>query len=206
MKWNNIQWKLRKLMFRCNKILYGKIDEDVSIFCNNCIGAFVAHDLGLPFNSPMVNLMIPPADFIDYISNLEDYVNATIEPIESEHKWPVGTIGGKIYINFIHYKSLEEGIKAWRRREKRINKDKMYLILVETDGCTYEDLERFDKLPYPNKVALTHIPYPQIKCSFCVKGYMDKDGVYDSYRFHKILPLRQYDQFSWFKFFKHKNR
>ena len=67
MSWNNIQWKLRKIMFHCYRVLYGKVDEDVSIFCNNCIGAFVAHDLGLPFNSPMVNLMIPPADFIDYI-------------------------------------------------------------------------------------------------------------------------------------------
>lgn len=206
MTWNHIQWKLRKAMFYCRLKLYGPIEPDISIFCNNCIGAFIAHDLGLPFNSPTVNLMIPPADFIEYISNLGQYTNATIIPIESKHKWPVGTIGGKVYINFIHYKSLEDGIKAWRRREKRINKDKMYLILVETDGCTYEDLERFDKLQYPNKVALTHIPYPQIKCSFCVKGYMDKGGVTDAYRFHKILPLRQYDQFDWFKFFKHKNK
>ena len=206
MSWNNIQWKLRKIMFRCYRVLYGKVDEDVSIFCNNCIGAFVAHDLGLPFNSPMVNLMIPPADFIRYISNLEQYTNTRIAPIESEHKWPVGIIEEGIRINFIHYKSFEDGITAWRRRENRINKNKMYFILVETDGCTYEDLERFDKLPYTNKVALTHIPYPQIKCSFCIKGYKDQGEVIDSYRFHKILPLRQYDQFNWHKFFKHKNK
>lgn len=206
MKWNNIQWKLRKIMFRYYRILYGKVDNNISIFCNNCIGAFVAHDLKLPFNSPTVNLMIPPADFIEYISNLGQYTNATIVPIESKHKWPVGTIKERIKIHFIHYKNIEEGITAWKRREKRINYDKLYFIFVETDGCTYEDLERFDKLPYKNKVALTHIPYPHIKCSFCVRGYRDQGAVVDSYRFHKILPLRQYDQFNWHKFFKHENK
>lgn len=48
------------MMFYCKEMFYGKIDNDVSIFCNNCIGAFVAHYFKLPFNSPTVNLMIPP--------------------------------------------------------------------------------------------------------------------------------------------------
>lgn len=68
MTWNNIQWKLRMLMFDCYQISIGKIDKNISIFCNNCIGAFVAHDFRLPFNSPTVNLMIPPSDFIEYLN------------------------------------------------------------------------------------------------------------------------------------------
>lgn len=80
----------------------------------------------------------------------------------------------------------------------------MYFILIETDGCTYEDLVRFDNLPYQNKVALTHIPYPQISCAFCIKGYEHRKEVTDSYRFHKILPMRKYDQFKWQRFLKQK--
>lgn len=205
MKWNNIQWKLRKVYFLCYQKLFGYIDKDISIFCNNCIGAFVAHDFKLPFNSPTVNLMIPPSDFIEYISNLEYYKEKSIKPIESEHKWPVAILGEKIHLHLIHYKTVKDGAIAWKRRERRINKDKAYFILIETDGCTYEDLLRFDKLPYTNKVALTHIPYPEIKCSYCIKGYEHKNGVDDSYRFKSILPMRIYDQFNWFKFLKQRN-
>lgn len=185
-------------------MLHGKIDNDISIFCNNCIGAFVAHDFRLPFNSPTVNLMIPPRDFIEYISNLEHYNGLTIKAIKSEKDWPIGLLGQSIHINFIHYKTISDGITAWRRREKRINYNKMYFILIETDGCTYEDLVRFDNLPYQNKVALTHIPYPQISCAFCIKGYEHRKEVTDCYRFHKILPMRKYYQFKWQRFLKQK--
>lgn len=86
------------------------------------------------------------------------------------------------------------------KKTKRINISKIFLILVETDGCTYNDLVRFDNLNYPNKVALTHIPYPDIKCAFQIKGYEKKGAVTDSYRYYKILPKRFYDQFNWLKF------
>ena len=33
-----------------------------SVVCNNCNGAMVLHEFGLPFNSPFVNLWIPPSD------------------------------------------------------------------------------------------------------------------------------------------------
>lgn len=54
MRWNNVQWKLRMLLLDCYQILMGRVDKEVSIFCNNCIGAFVAHDFRLPFNSSTV--------------------------------------------------------------------------------------------------------------------------------------------------------
>ena len=66
----------------------GGVNKEVSIFCNNCIGAFVAHDFRLPFNSPTVNLMIPPADYIDYISHMAEYTNAEMREVESEKEWP----------------------------------------------------------------------------------------------------------------------
>lgn len=41
--WNRIQVKLRLKFFDWFK--KGRVDKDISIFCNNSIGAFVAHDL-----------------------------------------------------------------------------------------------------------------------------------------------------------------
>lgn len=202
MKWNNVQWKLRMFLFDCYQMSMGRVDKKVSIFCNNCIGAFVAHDFRFPFNSPTVNLMIPPSEFILYIKELPKYQNAPITAIASDKAWPIALLDGEIHLNLIHYPSVIDAAVAWRRREKRINQSRMYFILVETDGCTYEDLKAFDALPYKFKVALTHKPYPNIKCAYCIKGYENTGAVTDSYRFHKILPLRQYDQFNWMKFLK----
>lgn len=180
------------------------MEKNVSIFCNNCIGAFVAHDFRLPFNSPTVNLMIPPADYIEYITHLQDYTGAEIKEIDSDKQWPVALLGGKVHLHLIHYKTVQEAEDAWRRRERRINWERMFFVLIETDGCTYDDLMRFDALPYQHKVVLTHKFYPEIKSAFYIRGYEDKLGLIDTYRFHKVLPTRKYDQFNWMKFLKQK--
>lgn len=136
--WNKIQVKIRRLFFSWFR--QGEVPNDISIFCNNCIGAFVAHDYHLPFNSSTVNLMIPPADFIEYIEHLDEYKGGGVENIFGKKEWPEGLLMGKVHLNFIHYATFWDGMEAWLRRTRRINKDKMFFILVETDGCTYEDL------------------------------------------------------------------
>lgn len=203
MIWNRIQVKLRLKYYDWFK--KGKVDKNISIFCNNCIGAFVAHDFHLPFNSPTVNLMITPPQFVEYIENLKFNTYKTeIDNISGSKDWPEGLLNGRIGINFIHYATFEEGVEAWIRRSARINFNRMYFILVETDGCKYEDLQRFDNLEYPHKVALVHKPYPNIKCAFQIKGYEKIGAVTDSYKYYKILPIRYYDQFNWTEFLNQK--
>lgn len=112
MIWNKIQVKLRSLFFVIFRS--GKVKRDISIFCNNCIGAFVAHDYNLPFNSPTVNLMIPPSEFIEYIKHLDIYKDAKIEDISGG---PEGLLDNKIHINFIHYKTFLSGVNAWEKNK-----------------------------------------------------------------------------------------
>lgn len=66
------------------------------------------------------------------------------------------SVGGGIKIHFLHYETFAEANESWIRRSKRISWENNYFILVERDGCTYEDLLRFDKLPFKHKVALVH--------------------------------------------------
>lgn len=201
MSWEFVQSRLRMKLLNFHKLVRGGVDKDVSIFCNNCTGGtFMAHDLGLPFNSPTVNLWMSPRDFVKYISDLETHRDMPLEPIESIYPYPAALLDGKILLHLMHYKTAEEGIEAWKRREKRINREKMFFMLVETDGCTHEDLERFDGLPYRNKVALTHKAYPDIKCSYHIKGFEKYGEVFRAYRFHSWLPMRAYDRFDWIKF------
>ena len=146
---------------------------------------------------PTVNLMIPSANFIEYIEHLEKYsINMESQNISGTKEWPEGLLNNKIHINFIHYKTFQDGVDAWKRRVARINKNKKFFILVETDKCTYDDLLRFDNLSYQNKIALTHSPYPEIKCAFYIKGYEKIGTVADSYRYYKILPKKYYNQFN----------
>lgn len=200
MIWYNVRKYSRIALWDIRRLSRGGVERDISIFCNNCIGTFVAHDLRLRFNSPTVNLYMSPQDFIEYISDLEKYRDAPIVPIESDRPYPLAVLGGRILLHLMHYETAKEGIEAWRRREQRINYDKMFFILVETDGCTHEDLEHFDRLDYPNKVALTHKPYPDIKCSYHIKGFEQRGELYRAYHFHPWLPKRTYDQFDWIKF------
>ena len=52
----------------------GLKNKNVSIFCNNCVGACIAHDLNLQFRSPFVNLWLYPKDYIKFCENVEYYI------------------------------------------------------------------------------------------------------------------------------------
>ena len=56
----------------------------------------------------------------------------------------------------------------------RIDLNNIYVVLVERDGCTYDDLLQFDKLPFKHKVALVHKEYPEIHCSYVIRCPQEK--------------------------------
>lgn len=170
---------------------------DFSLMCNNCVGAMVAHDLGVQFNSPTVNLFIYPKDYLNFLENLDCMSKAKLEnvtPINSTY--PIGSLNG-VKIHFLHYKSFEEAAKAWNRRIKRLNYENMYVVLIEREGCTYEDLLRFDNLSFGHKIALTHRDYNDIKCSYKVPGYENSKEVGILTDWDGFMGKRLYDCFDW---------
>ena len=84
-------------------------------------------------------------------------------------------IWGGIKINFVHYESFDEGVSKWKQRKERINWDNLFIVGSEKDGCTYETIQRFERLPYENKVILTHVDYPEFKSAYYIKGFEDRD-------------------------------
>lgn len=170
-----------------------------SIFCNNCVGAMVSHDLGLQFCSPMVNLWMYPTDYIYALSHKEFFIH-NLEPanqeIQSKFPYPVGMIDGRA-IYFMHYKTFEEAKRKWEARCKRINWDNSYLILVERDGCSQEDLMAFDALPHHKKIALVHTSHTEIQCTRYIKGYENKDGLSTMVESTSLFGTREYDTFDW---------
>ncbi len=180
--------------------------KEVSIISSNCIGGVILHDLGMKFNSPFVNLFIRADDFIKLCQDLPTYMESQlifvneIDPMYGELKYPTALLKDvKIY--FMHYKTKEEAQLAWERRKQRINYNKIFLIFTDRSGCTQKNLEEFEKLKYKKKVVFTHLPHPEIKSAFYVKGFEseDKVGVLTEFRNSKWPIRRIVDQFDYVK-------
>lgn len=161
-------------------------NRDFSLICSNCTGGIIYHNLHLKFTSPTINLYFEASDFVKFCNNLDYYLNIIPKQIESNESYPVVVIDD-IKMYGVHYKNAEEFINKWEERKKRINKNNIFIIMTERDGCKYEDLVSFDKLPYDNKIVFTHKKYEKIKSSYCVKNTEIKND-----KIHKTKSLTDY--------------
>ncbi|MEG0408866.1 MAG: DUF1919 domain-containing protein, partial [Bacilli bacterium] len=172
------------------------INENFTILSSNCVGGIIYHELGKQFLSPTINLYICPSDFIKFLSNLNKYLDALpMQVNKNTDEYPIVKILD-ITIHGLHYKNFEEFVRKWESRKKRINFDNIYIIMLERDGCTYEDLIAFDKLPFENKIVFVHKEMPEIKSSYYIEG-TTADGL-DG---HQVVVLTDYiSKYSYLKY------
>lgn len=139
-------------------------------------------------------------DFIRFAENLKWYMEQEIVELKGEKGCPAGMLGD-VKINFVHYDTFEEGVRKWEERKERINWDNLLLIGSERDGCSYETLERFDRLPYENKVILTRVRYPEISSAYCIEGFEEKEELGMVLNYKKQFFRRRYlDDFDYVAF------
>ena len=174
-----------------------------SVIASNCNGAFILHDLGLKFNSPFVNLYLEPRDFIRYLSNFEHYRQAELSFVSTDAPYPVGKLED-LTIHFMHYHSEDEAREKWIARTARIAPDNLFIMMTDRDGCTYQDLQTFDALPFKNKIVFTHKPYPEFASAFYIEGFNNQGQVGDLYEFSGWLGKKYYDQFDYVSWFNGK--
>lgn len=180
------------------------IAKNMTIFSSNCIGGIIYHELGEKFLSPTINLWIKPSDYIEMLSDPKKYFvpQKMKKAIQNKHKYPVGEIEGK-RIYGVHYNSYEELNKKWNSRCTRINWNNIYVFMIERDGCSYQDLKEFDKLPYKNKIVFTKYQYPDIQSSFVIPGSFDEknNNVNDLCGYKNFFSgLRTIDKFDYVSF------
>lgn len=193
---------LREVRIKLNQQQRQKLHNTTpSVLASNCTGAFILHDLGLQFRSPFVNLYLSPSNFIAYLSDIAHYQSQPLQFLDNSGKpYPVGKLGD-LTLHFMHYHSKQEAIEKWQERSKRIDFDNLFVMLTERDGCTYQDLQAFDRLPFANKVVFTHKPYPEIASSFYIKGFEHRGEVGDLFEYEGFLGKRYYDQFDYVAWF-----
>ncbi len=172
-----------------------------TIIASNCVGTIIYKDMGLPVCSPTINLGILMNDFVRFVENLEWYLKQPLYRIEEENvSCPAGILGDvKIY--FGHYDTWEQAAGKWRLHSKRVDMNNLFIIGSEKDGCTYEILERFERLSYKNKVILTKKEYPEFSSAFYICGFENQTEIGNLIAFRKGIRLRRYlDDFDYVSF------
>ena len=93
-------------------------NKTFSLLTENCMGGYIFHQLGLPFSSPTINMMIYSDQYKKMILNFDYYINLipipTIDP--NFPHIPCAKLDD-IILPFTHYNSTEEGIQAWEKRK-----------------------------------------------------------------------------------------
>lgn len=165
---------------KCQKQYNGP--QDITILASNCIAGEVYHDLALPFNSPTINLWMVQPDFLKFASNIKYYVEAKLRfsaELKEKYQCSVAHLGegfNEITVIFLHYPNDRIAEECWERRKKRINYDRICLMMSDRDGISYNDIIKFGKIDSFRKVLFTYKEYPEFE--FTCQLEKDSSGPY----------------------------
>lgn len=189
---NPLKNKLLNLNFGGGKI---QNINKLSIISSNCFAGRIMQDIGMQYNSPTLGLYFMYPDYIEFLKELQYYLKeAKIEfvehskyPIGNErraawsHWYPIGLLGGKVEIHFLHYYSEKEAAEKWYRRAKRVNFDNLLIVGMQQNLCTEKDIIDFDSLPFENKIMFSTLPLP-LESNEYMPEFGNSDSVGDPYR------------------------
>lgn len=182
-----------------------KLDnKEFTIISSNCVGGIITHDLGKRFDSPTVNLFFYPADFLQFVKNLQHYILESELRYDEEKSrilnYPVGILDD-ITLYFVHFSTFQEAKEKWEKRSKRIHWDNLFFILVQQDGCTEEQVREFLELPYPHKVVFTENLIPEYSKAVYNKEWLIDGKVRNLCKYKgKNTGARWIDDFDYVKF------
>lgn len=172
-------WRRRIL----SRIVKKKLDlSDVSIISMNCVGGILYHDCESRFLTPTIDLYFSASDFIKFVNNLDLYLAETPRVVMGS-SFPIGVLGD-IKLYFMHYDTPEEALAKWEERKKRINKDKIFVVMEDHNGFSKGDFEEFKKIKYP-KFLFTNKQEYKCEDSVYMPMYKDLDELPD------IIPGRR---------------
>ncbi|RCR67626.1 DUF1919 domain-containing protein [Larkinella punicea] len=166
---NKVFYKQKvNVIFLMRKI--GLWNYNFTIISNNCWGGFVYNYFKLKYQTPFVGLFLFAPCYIKFLENFDSYINSDlvfIKANESKYKnnietqeYPIALLDNEVEIHFLHYTSEIMAKKNWKKRSSRINKTNMLVKFSDRDLCTKELIERFDNLPFNNKICFTTKKYP----------------------------------------------
>ena len=174
-----------------------------SIVACNCWGGYVYQDLGIPYQTPFVNLYLHLPCFLGLLENFSAALRAPLEfAAESRYNgrlpFPVGLILGAYEIHFMHYRSQAEALQKWNRRRDRMvqEMDDCFIMLMDLGDAKGDKLQRFNRLPFRNKVLFTPFPLAEAPSAVVVpppSGVLEPDYGTTLYRrCHRYFDLARW--------------
>lgn len=177
------------------------ITSDTSIISSNCFAGRIMQDLDMQYNSPTLGLYFFADDYMEFLSNLKyylteaklDFLEQSRYPLANErrekwiHWYPIGILGGKVEIQFLHYHTEREAANKWYRRSRRVNFDKLFVIGMEQNLTTVEHIKQFDALPFKNKIFFSSKNLRELNSNCCIEDFAVQGEVGDPYRCAEIF-------------------
>ncbi len=185
----------KKIKGRASRL--GLRQKSFTIVSNNCWGTFIYKKFDLPYQSPFINALIYASDYIRLLENFSPEILkdlSFIKPEQSKHldemksrgydkeSFPIGVIGDNIEIHFLHYKEEEDALNKWNARLKRIDYDHLIFKFSDSERCDQSLIERFDALPFKNKICFSAKSFPELKSVVTLKYFKGKEGVIDEWK------------------------
>lgn len=205
--------KLKKIMKQC-RLMINKIGSkrrnkrlksfDFSIISNNCFAGIIYQYLGLKYNTPTIGLYFYPDEYIKFLKKFDYYIEKElkfIKPNQSKYYDKLLTDNNQnaiigllddVEIVFLHYKSEQEAAEKWARRVKRLSKNIIFKF-NDQNGCSLQNIEEFNSLPYKNKIVFTSNSYPNINSNIVIKKYKKLKCIKeDYYSCHRYINMIDY--------------
>jgi uncharacterized protein (DUF1919 family) len=184
-------------------------DKQFTIISNNCWGAPIYTELGLPYMTPFVGLYVNAPCYLKLLKNLKPYLESPLVFTETsryevynekkkagEWSYPIGLLKEDVEIHFIHYSSPLEALEKWNRRLKRVKWDNLFIKFCDTQPFSENFLLDFDQLPFRNKVCFTAKNYPDIKSTVWIKECNDSSSVVTGFKLYWTCK-RYFDIADW---------
>ena len=126
--------------------------KDFTIISNNCAGGYVYQYFGIPYCTPTEGIGFCVDDYMKIIKNPRHYFTQELRFIcpetterykNGEHfTYPVARIDD-VTVYFRHYPTRYEAEKKWVRRCSRMNFDRVFFLLTESETMRDEHIIQF---------------------------------------------------------------
>jgi uncharacterized protein (DUF1919 family) len=125
-----------------------------SIISEDCWGGECCRRLGVPYNTPLAGISIPPDGYLSFLENIGNSDAFDVEPASSSEPYPVGR-SHYCSFHFMHYHTWEEALAKFQRRAQRLRGNRLcYKIDFGKAGYTQRDVERWNRLALEPAIAL----------------------------------------------------
>lgn len=177
-----------------------------TLFAPNCLAGILYHDLGLQFRSPTINTMMLQTDFAKLVLDLDHYLEQKLIFFKHpDYECPCAYLDD-IVIHFTHYDSEKIAEEKWEERKRRVDKENLFICLMERDGIEHETLQRLATVSARGLVVFTANDHLDIPYAVRIPKYSELNEVGNILSYSYLTGKREYEKyFDFVKWFNEAN-